>query len=359
MSKENYILFVAPFPDPSIVIEGWMSRIAAVDHIFAEKSRVYVHFWDGHKEETSKVVCENPFIKVYYLNSKNEAHKKIFEKLLKACRFCYCHTVHLAEHISEWLPTGKIIVDIHGIVPEEELMLGSPERAEYFSTIETLVLRHAKYLVVVTSAMQHHLLQKYPNSRANFIVLPIFERYNKNVVEYDDRHFDVKPAIIYSGATQVWQNVDLMLHFAQKMNEHIYFHFLSNDFHSIKKKAKQLGISKNVSFGIAKKHEIPGIYKKFPFGMVFRDDVPVNRVSCPTKLSEYLDFGIIPIVKSPLLGDFLEDGYSYVTIDEFSSGFIPDYESRAAMRRRNYYAINRLRQRFNDSSKTLLTLQSL
>lgn len=40
------------------------------------------------------------------------------------------------------------------------------------------------------------------------------------------------------------------------------------------------------------------------FGFVLRNDVPVNRVATPTKLSSYLSAGVIPVF-SKYLKDFI------------------------------------------------------
>ena len=52
-------------------------------------------------------------------------------------------------------------------------------------------------------------------------------------------------------------------------------------------------------------------------GFVLRDDVLVNRVACPTKLLEYIQYGVLPIVLSDAIGDFKELGYKYIGLDDF------------------------------------------
>uniref|UniRef100_UPI0040266C07 hypothetical protein n=1 Tax=Phocaeicola vulgatus TaxID=821 RepID=UPI0040266C07 len=57
-------------------------------------------------------------------------------------------------------------------------------------------------------------------------------------------------------------------------------------------------------------------YLKNDCGVVLRKDNIVNRVACPTKLIDYLQYGLIPIVLSPHIGDFYNLGYKYIEHDE-------------------------------------------
>jgi hypothetical protein len=51
------------------------------------------------------------------------------------------------------------------------------------------------------------------------------------------------------------------------------------------------------------------------FGFIQREDHLLNRIANPTKLVEYLYFGMRPIVWSADIGDFVQMGYEYVSID--------------------------------------------
>ena len=84
-------------------------------------------------------------------------------------------------------------------------------------------------------------------------------------------------------------------------------------------------------FNFCAKSDLGSEYQKYDFGLVLRDDTTVNRVACPTKLYEYMSIGLIPIVRTPALGDFLELNYAYITEDEFREGFFPDSLSRRMM----------------------------
>ena len=50
--------------------------------------------------------------------------------------------------------------------------------------------------------------------------------------------------------------------------------------------------------------EMKEVYRHAQYGFVLRDDIVVNNVACPTKIIDYIKYDIIPIVKSPHIGDF-------------------------------------------------------
>jgi hypothetical protein len=83
-------------------------------------------------------------------------------------------------------------------------------------------------------------------------------------------------------------------------------------------------------------------YLQSTYGFVLRGDNLINNVACPTKLVEYMFWGVIPIVIQPAIGDFMELGYQYLTLAEFVNGSLPDQERLCAMRIRNRELVDRL-----------------
>ncbi|MGE0906881.1 hypothetical protein AB4M30_16785 [Escherichia coli] len=67
------------------------------------------------------------------------------------------------------------------------------------------------------------------------------------------------------------------------------------------------------------KEDVINVMARCHLGFVLRDDIVVNRVACPTKLIEYLECGVVPVVKSPDIGDFNSLGYSFIKVDEICS----------------------------------------
>ena len=62
------------------------------------------------------------------------------------------------------------------------------------------------------------------------------------------------------------------------------------------------------------------VYSIAHYGYVLRDDITVNNVACPTKIADYFKYRVVPIVSSPKIGDFLELGMRYITLEDFNNG---------------------------------------
>ena len=349
----DFVLFVAPFPRADAVVEGWMGRIRAVDEIFGETPRLYLHFStaaDAHiphqRVDHTPNACE------FFINPASALHAEIVELAMAACRFCYVQTVHLAKYVAGYLPTGKLVTDFHGIVPEEEAMLGNPEAGRLYEGIECTIVHCSRYIVVVTNSMAIHLREKYPSASFEAIVLPIIIDYDPPLGKIAKSSTD-RINVVYSGGSQVWQNIDLMLEMISRSNVDADFRIASHDWVTIKAKAQQHGVADKIAFGVHTRAELPDVYAEADFGFVLRDESSVNRVACPTKLTEYMQFGVIPIVKFVDIGDFAAEGYEYVTDEEFVVGLIPGSIQRRQMIERNKAVLARLRSQFARSAQQL------
>ena len=149
-----------------------------------------------------------------------------------------------------------------------------------------------------------------------------------------------------------------MLALLESTGDEIDFHFLSHEHLSIQRRIGDRGLPDPPVLMHCDKTELPAAYQRADFGLVLRDDSAVNRVSCPTKLVEYLLFGLIPVVRSPRLGDFHEMDFAYITEDEFRDGFVPDAATREWMAEHNLDIVRRLVERFRSGASRLREMLS-
>ena len=334
-----------------------MSRIRCIDRILRPYARLYVNFGFHHTVESDgRLVQREPNGFEICLNPAERTHREAFNRIVDKVRCVYVHTVHLADFVVEWLASGKFIVDSHGIVPEEETMLGRPELAPKYALVEEKVLKLARAVVVVSRPMAAHYGAKYPHVSAEMIHLPIYEQYPEQIVDSRRDDVELPVNVAYAGATQVWQNLDAMLQLAKDCMSFAKFSFYSHDREGVLERAQKICPASRVKVEFCEKSNLPPMYRQQHFGLALRDDSPVNRVSCPTKVAEYLKFGVIPIVRSPLLGDYQEYGYRYVYESEFRDGFFPDARSRAWMREANFWVDHSVKQAFESGRVTLENL---
>lgn len=246
------------------------------------------------------------------------------EALVKA-KLVYVHSIYQAEKIllTYSFLADKIVTDLHGLVPEELEKMDEAENAKRLARVEKDVFQSGKIFVAVSQAMVDYYKTKYSNAKnVKWIILPIFSSSSKTI------DVNKRNQVIYAGGAQPWQNVELMVQAVNKKYQDYEFVLLTHEpgkFRRISQKAKIRTLIKSVS-----SKEIVDYYKKSSLGFVLRDDSPINRVSCPTKLIEYLAHGVVPIVKSPELGDFNRLGYAYFKIDRFINKKISEEEIRKA-----------------------------
>ena len=347
------IAVVAPFPHPHLTFEGWMTRIAHIDAQLAGTPRIYLHFSEGHDDSQSAVVEHDTERAEALLTPGGDASTAFVSRLADTVDAFYVHTLHLAEHVLPWLDTGKVYVDIHGVTPEEEELLGRPHLRARYEAVEQAVLRDAACCIGVSRAMTEHYAAKYPSLSPRWLTVPVAPSFpaagSCRELPADDR----RPVALYSGAVQAWQNLDAMLDLAASAGDAVEFRLFSHDHAVIRRRIAELGLTPPPLVDCCSKEDLPAVYEAADLGLILRDDSPVNRVACPTKLAEYLFFGLIPVVRSPRLGDFQELGYAFITEQEFRAGFIPDAASRRWMAEQNLHVVRQLADRFEVAAREL------
>jgi GT2 family glycosyltransferase len=330
----NGIVFVAPYPTRERERDGYFQRVKAIDSLYPQCRRVYCDVREGGGP---KPFIERAAKSAWVLNIELNSRAHRLAACLLAYRFkrAYFHSVlRMANRFGASLlrvPSLKWILDVHGVVPEEFRMHNDFYSARIHDDCERTAVENASYVVVVSEAMGGYLAHKYRELlRAKVIVLPIF-----SADEWSDakrNYVDGKPVVIYAGGTQKWQKVPEMMRVVRDAIEHAHWWIYTPDV-EVMRNAAAADIVHHPHFHVASatRAELGEIYEHCHFGFVLRDDMVVNNVSCPTKLIEYLAFGIVPIVDTPNIGDFNAYGMRYVSAEDFSNGVIPDEAERLAM----------------------------
>jgi len=341
------VLFISSYPDSASEKDGMMQRIIAVDCQFADVERAYLKIsFVAHLPGSMERRDEN--LTVYRLNLFR--HFFGIWRLALRADCIYVHSVGNALALLPLYLFRKIVTDMHGAVPEEFRLAGKRLAALRYGPVEWMAVHRSRAIVTVSGAMAKHFREKYSLASLRSFNVPIFDEV---AVSRDDRGTGrSKPVVIYAGGAQAWQNVDLMLQAMDQVRERCEFIILTGDVAVFRQKTGALGLG---AIGIASvpKHEVYGYYARADYGFVLRDDTVVNRVACPTKLVEYLSCGVIPIVIQPRIGDFEENGYSYLTLERFIKGDFPAPAELEAMRANNYRLMESMK------SGALLEMQKL
>jgi glycosyltransferase involved in cell wall biosynthesis len=304
------ILFIAPDPQKQGSREGYLQRVAAIDALFAHEKKLY---------------------------SENLSAQELIDALVDA-EVIYVHSIYQSEKILKSYPllAEKIITDLHGAVPEELTQMGKEytHAADHMAKVEKAVFLSGQKFVAVSQNMADYYTEKYNLRNVVWIILPIFEARSFRKIRKDGTS-----TVIYSGGTQPWQNVDTMVDAINSTSSTAEFIILTphpEAFSGIDSEVKERTIIKSV-----RSDEVDAYYKKAALGFILRDDNIVNRVACPTKLIEYLNSGIVPIVLSSNIGDFEKLGYSYISLKNFKSGKDLSASTIAKSVEANYEVINK------------------
>ncbi|EIN8655918.1 glycosyl transferase family 2 [Citrobacter freundii] len=311
------ILFIADYPTVKNIRDGMFQRIAAIDSLTKNENRIYLNISFRKNMKRSVAVFENCRVE----NLNYFLHYKTIKKYLKKASVIYVHSVYNMLKIYSFNEFNKTILDIHGVVPEEMMFLGKKTRSFIYNKVEEKAVSSCYKLIHVTAAMKKFYEEKYNlNLDEKSIVLPIFEKtkiqidhskWNRNVFEF-----------IYAGGMQAWQNIDLMIEESAKIfnkNIKLNFFFPQNLISEFKKRCSTHLESRTIIVDSLPKEDVIKVMARCHLGFVLRDDIIVNRVACPTKLIEYLECGVVPIVKSPDIGDFHILGYSYIKAEELNN----------------------------------------
>jgi len=353
------IVFIAQYPDERNERDGMMQRVAAIDTIFASTPRRYldISFWKNRRRSVSL----HGMVTVEHVNFFLH-HHYVFCRL-KEANWIFIHSALNAVKVVSFLRLfrAKTIFDVHGVVPEETRFVGAPLRVAVFQIVERLMVRDARLLIFVTRRMQGHFIKKYPhaeNCRAGIILPNLHPRCIPEGPAFHRERAEGSLRLVYAGGAQKWQNIDLMLKkldqlASRRRNWRASIFLPQWDLAEFRSKLDRLGCRDLVEVASLPHDELIARYEMMDAGFVLRNATLLNEVAMPTKLVEYLLHGVVPIVLSADLGDFVQYGYQYLTLRDLLEGRMCDSQTLEAMRRSNFKVLASIRTCALESSNRL------
>lgn len=343
------IVVVAPFPTEENQKDGMVQRVAHIDDLMASTARIYLEL--SFRRFFRKEVIARERVTVYRLHVV--AHIFLIGRLLRNADLVYIHSAYNALKVIAFRTRAHVIFDAHGIVPEELAQEGHPWAARVLAAAERMVLRRCNTLVCVTHSMLSHFQSKY-GARAGReeIILPILPQVGDGTTAEQALQAprDAR-SVIYAGGMQVWQNVDRMLAAAQAQPA-LKYTFLTGNTQRFAARLTATGL-RQCDCRAVPPEKVKDFYLAHEYGFILRDEVLVNRVACPTKLVEYLYWGVIPIVITPRIGDFDETSLRGMTVAQFMRGDFPNPATCAAMRKHNQETVQEMLASANANQQLL------
>lgn len=341
----NYeIAIIGSYPNAYNVRDGMMQRIKNIDGVFINKRRIYLDL-SLRKYFRAEYSEQNGELAIFRMNYFFSIFKVLKE--LRHVKVIYIHSIYNLERILIPLmilskmnnKAMRLILDFHGIVPEELKYVHKLLASGVMSSVEkaffsTLSRKFECSAVFVTKKMQEFYQKKYSHEFVNLkasVIYPILPKNGlRELVEKDQvmiKELRAKLSIEesdivvgYSGNLQKWQNIDLMLRYiAECSSQHnVKFLILTGHVSAFMRWLENYeAIPRNrIKILSVEPQHLWLYYSVMNYGFVLRDNIDVNQVANPTKLVEYLFYGIVPIVLSPKIGDYDELGYDYIIAED-------------------------------------------
>lgn len=320
------LVIVGRYPFPDRKLEGMVQRIANIDAQVANRRRIYLDLYALKRLRASRT--QLGLTTVY---TASFLHFWTIAGIIRRAKDVYVHSIYFyALILLPLLLVGRrtrLILDLHGTVPEEIRHTGNRWLAAIMRLVERTAFARTSMAVCVTRQMEIFYRGKYPNSKTSYLYLPIFtaqvcqpaDQVAVAALRSKLRIPDEAVVFVYSGGLQAWQNIPRMLDATASLleDQRNWFIFLTGETQALRHEltARFGRVPGRVIVAHAKPDELRCYYELANFGFILRDDHILNRVANPTKLVEYLYFGIRPIVLSPHIGDFELLGYEYLRID--------------------------------------------
>lgn len=329
--SSSEICVIAPFPTQANEKDGMIQRVAHIDEIMADVPRTYLyisikHHWRMQMRIEGLVTIHSLNIFMHFLH---------ILRIMRAAKLIYIHSAYNALYAMLFPTRAKIVFDAHGVVPEELLAMDRKWMALVMGRAESSILNRCDVLVCVTRSMLEHFHRKYGlKPGREEIVLPILPKFGGG--ECADLAISTlrdANSVIYAGGMQVWQNVDGMIS-AARQQPHLNYTFLTGLVDDFSAKLRSGNVQKFRCESVAP-DRVKEYYLTHQFGFILREDNIINAVACPTKLVEYVFWGVIPIAITPCIGDFDFNSLRIVTLEQFVAGELPDVKSAHEMRVHN------------------------
>lgn len=365
---KRMMVFVCDYPSEKDRANGMFERIAAVDSIFSDVPRVYFKIY--LRRCFRKKVRQQGLVRIEQVNLF--AHHGYIRRLAHEASCIYVHSVfRLLRFLPHLHKVGrKLVLDAHGVVPEEQAYLGNTFWSRIYEWTEHLAMKHAGRVVAVTQKMARHFLNKYPAEldSSRVVVLPmlnygVVQKPQRSGVDFQNSDSG-KLRLVYAGGLGKWQNIDLMLETLQRLavarpEVHTWIYVPPEAAGELQQRIGALGLEPKIAIASLPRQELLLEYPKMDAGFVLRDNHLLNQVAMPTKLFEYIAHGVVPIVLNPDIGDFLDFRYRYLTIEDL---FKPDTFERKNlrdMRVANSKVLSRIEAQTRESIETLRRFASV
>ena len=222
----------------------------------------------------------------YNLSKINKSDLLVFDE----CKIAFKYLLKGYSNFFVWT---------QGIVPEEALLQGYSRLRYYIhSMIEYVVLKRAKLVFMVSNEMLFHYQNKYSlNLKEKTFIMPCFNEEGVDIASFKDKNKYRNNTFVYLGSLSKWQCFEETLDIyksIEKVHPDSKLYIFAEKINDAIKKIHDKKI-KNFQVEFVSPKDLGEKIRNIKYGFVIRKDIEVNRVATPTKISNYISHGIIPI----------------------------------------------------------------
>lgn len=318
------LLFLATYPDEKSQYEGMSQRVVAIDKSLKDYERIYLFV--SYRMFFRKQIIQIDSKAVQY-KANLFVHFFFIFRLFRKATSLYFHSVINVLPVLPFMYFLRkdqfVVMDAHGLVPEEQIISGTRWKSKLYEWSERKLFKEADLIISVNKTMERHFQRKYPFSKTDYMVMPILPGHLKddNYTPDGSTHATEEIRVVYSGNTQAWQNIDDMIAVIKRNNSvRVRYNILTGEVALMKQYLMDAGLgeSPNIHVLTVAPDELRHYYRDAHYGFMMRGDIQVSRSSCPTKMIEYMYYGMVPIMKTLYIGDFHEMGCDAVLGVDFS-----------------------------------------
>ncbi|MCM1332075.1 MAG: hypothetical protein NC248_05640 [Bacteroides sp.] len=198
-----------------------------------------------------------------------------------------------------WRRPNIIVNWFQGVTPEETYLMHKGtflSRLRYAAHrfMERLAIDKTSFRLFVSNAMLHHYQSVYNYRKNDHFIMPCFNTTLGAEIFNKERYSS--PKFVYAGSMSAWQCIDATLELFKMIKQSVPSATL-DIYTSEQDKAKALCMKHGVKSKIdcVPSNELESRLRNYKYGFIVRDNSIINRVATPTKLSNYMGAGLIPV----------------------------------------------------------------
>ena len=172
------------------------------------------------------------------------------------------------------------------------------------SALNWYAFRKSDFILFCSETMKRYYEKKFCMKFRNSYVMPCFNEEMKQDAFFEEGKY-TNNVFVYAGSMAVWQCFEptvALYREVEKKVENCSLRVLTAQREEAEEILKKYGVER-YSVDFVSKEQVTQELRKAKFGFCIREDSVVNRVATPTKLSNYISNGVVPVY-SEYLDDF-------------------------------------------------------